>query len=239
MAQKLDEWLNGEVAELCKLPVGTLSNTFFFRDPARPNYTDYTHFFAPADGTILYQKYIYDAKDPVIEIKGKKYTLQEVMCDPDYNKPSLVIGIFMSFYDPHIIRIPYRGVIKYAHIDSIESYNMPMLAVEKDLLRKVVNPNNLGYLKNNERMKISVESNPLNYQYTMCLIADEDVDVIAPFKEQQEFCNQNERFGLVRWGSQTELILPFDDRFEFELCQEDHTHVQAGLDPLVQLKFNL
>ena len=38
MAQKLEDWLNGEVAELSKLPVGELSNTFFFRDPLRPTY---------------------------------------------------------------------------------------------------------------------------------------------------------------------------------------------------------
>ena len=29
MAQKLEDWLNGEVKELSKLPVGDLSNTFF------------------------------------------------------------------------------------------------------------------------------------------------------------------------------------------------------------------
>ena len=33
MAQTLEDWLNGEVKELSKLPVGELSNTFFFRDP--------------------------------------------------------------------------------------------------------------------------------------------------------------------------------------------------------------
>ena len=58
MAQKLEDWLEGEVAELSKLDVGELSNTFFFRDPMRPNYIDYNHFYSPADGVILYQKYI-------------------------------------------------------------------------------------------------------------------------------------------------------------------------------------
>ena len=54
MAQTLTEWLNGEVKELQKLPVGDLSNTFFFRDPIRPNFIDHEHFYSPADGTILY-----------------------------------------------------------------------------------------------------------------------------------------------------------------------------------------
>lgn len=235
MAQKLEDWLNGEVKELSKLPVGDLSNTFFFRDPLRPNHIDWEHFYSPADGTIIYQKVV-QPDEAVVEIKGIDYTLKDVMGNDEYDKPSLVIGIFMSFYDPHIIRIPYKGVINFEHMDSIESTNIPMLAVEKDILNKVINPNNLGYLKNNERMKIEVYSSLLDYKYSMYLIADEDVNVIAPFRKQQDLCMQNDRFGLVRWGSQTELILPLDERFEFELCQEDHTHVEAGLDPLVSIK---
>ena len=47
MAEKLEDWLNGEVAELSKLSVGELSNTFFFRDPLRSTYIDHEHFYSP------------------------------------------------------------------------------------------------------------------------------------------------------------------------------------------------
>ena len=133
MAEKLEDWLNGEVAELSKLSVGELSNTFFFRDPLRSTLIDYKHFYSPADGTILYQK-IVQPGEQVLEIKGIDYTIQDVMGDKDYNQPSLVIGIFMSFYDVHINRIPYGGVLKYKRLEPIESTNKPMLAVEKDIL---------------------------------------------------------------------------------------------------------
>ncbi len=33
MAQTLQEWLSTEVKQLQKMPVGELSNVFFFRDP--------------------------------------------------------------------------------------------------------------------------------------------------------------------------------------------------------------
>jgi len=46
---------------------------------------------------------------------------------------------------------------------------------------------------------------------------------------------QNERFSLIRWGSQVDLILPLDERFDFELCLEDHMHVEAGLDKLIKI----
>ena len=87
MAQYLEDWLDGEVEELSKIPVGELSNVFFFRDPLRPNYIDFEHFYSPADGTILYQKFITDPTEPVVEIKGMNYTLQDVVGDKDYNTP--------------------------------------------------------------------------------------------------------------------------------------------------------
>ena len=237
MAEKLEDWLAGEVAELSKLPVAELSNTFFFRDPVRPTYIDNEHFYSPADGTILYQK-IVQPGEQVLEIKGIDYTIQDVMGDKDYNKSSLVVGIFMSFYDVHINRIPYGGVLKYKSLEPIESTNKPMLAVEKDILNKVINPNNMDYLKYNERMSNQIYVPSLDYTYHIIQIADEDVNVIAPFKKQQDLCTQNERFSLIRWGSQVDLVLPLDDRFEFEILLDETMHVNAGLDKLIKIKRN-
>ena len=238
MAQYLEDWLDGEVEELSKLPIGELSNVFFFRDPLRPNYIDFEHFYSPADGTILYQKFIKDSTEPVVEIKGMNYTLQDVIGDKDYNVPSLVIGIFMSFYDVHINRIPYGGVLTYKPLDPIESTNKPMLAVEKDILNAAINPNNMDYLKFNERMYNKIYVPSLDYTYHLVQIADEDVNVIAPFtNKQHDVFAQNERFSLIRWGSQVDLVLPLDERFDFELVLEDTMHVNAGLDKLVKINF--
>ena len=130
MAQKLEEWLDTEVEAMQKYSVGELSNTYFFRDPLRPNFIDYEHFYSPADGVILYQKFIEKANDPILEVKGIDYTLQDILGDKHYDKPSLVIGIFMTFYDVHINRIPYGGRLTYRKLDPIQSVNIPMLAVE-------------------------------------------------------------------------------------------------------------
>ena len=74
MAEKLEDWLNGEVKELSKMPVGELSNNFFFRDPIRPTYIDNEHFYSPADGTILYQKIVQQCEEllPSSTSKGSK-----------------------------------------------------------------------------------------------------------------------------------------------------------------------
>ena len=238
MAKYLEDWLDTDVAEAEKLSIGQLSNQFFFRDPIRPNYIDYEHFYSPADGTILYQKYIEDPTEPIVEIKGINYTLQDALCDKTYNKPSLVIGIFMSFYDVHINRIPYGGVLSYKPIDAIESTNKPMLATEKDIFNGKINPANLEYLKYNERMWNKFYSPSLDYTYYLIQIADEDVNVISHFtNDQNDLFAQNERFSLIRWGSQVDLILPLDNRYDFELVLEDTMHVQAGIDKLVHILF--
>jgi phosphatidylserine decarboxylase len=236
MAKPLDKWLNTDAKKYIKMNIGDLSNTFFFRDPSRSSFVNNEYFFSPADGTILYQKFIQDCNEPIIEIKGINYNLKDVMGDPDYDQPSLVIGIFLSFYDVHINRIPYGGILTYESMDCIESTNKPMLAVEKDLLNKVINPNNMEYLKNNERMFNKIYSPSLDYEYYVIQIADEDIDVICPFKPYQNaLFTQNERFSLVRWGSQVELVLPLSEKFNFELCQPDTYHVEGGLDELVRI----
>ena len=126
-----------------------------------------------------------NATDPVVEIKGVDYTLQDVLGNKFYNQPSLVIGIFMSFYDVHINRIPYPGILQYRGLDPIESTNKPMLATEKDILNMAINPNNMEYLKYNERMLNKIYSPQLDYTYFLVQIADEDVNVIAPFINDQ------------------------------------------------------
>ena len=143
----------------------------------------------------------------------------------------------MSFYDVHINRIPYGGVIKYKNLEPIESTNKPMLAVEKDLLNKVINPNNMDYLKYNERMSNQIYVPSLDYTYHIIQIADEDVNVIAPFKKQLDLCTQNERFSLIRWGSQVDLVLPLDKRYTFDLLLDETMHINAGLDKLIKINY--
>jgi phosphatidylserine decarboxylase len=143
----------------------------------------------------------------------------------------------MSFYDVHINRIPYGGYLSYKAIDAIESMNKPMLATEKDIFNGAINPNNLEYLKYNERMWNKIYSPSLDYTYYLIQIADEDVNVIAPFTTtQNDLFVQNERFSLIRWGSQVDLVLPLDERFDFELCLEDTIHIEAGIDKLIKIK---
>jgi len=236
MIKTIKEWVNSDVKKLKKKGVKEISTLHFFRDPIRPNFIDSNLIFPSTDGTIMHHKIVEDPTEPILEVKGLKYTLQDVLCDPDYNKPSIVLEIFLSFYDVHVARIPYSGFLKYKYTDPIKSYNLPMLEVEQSLLKQMVNHEAMiPYLKNNEKLIAEIYNPRLNYKYYTALIADQDVDVIAIFNtDQNEYYQTNNRFAQIRYGSQSTLILPLDERFDFEFLIEPHVHIET-VDPLFKI----
>lgn len=236
MAKTLKEWIDTDVSKVRDKPMRWLSEEYFFRDPNRAIYSDSSYFFAPADGIILYADVV-QADASIVDIKGKSYSLQDAMRKKEYTKESLVIGIFMTFYDVHINRIPYSGHLTYVELDTISSYNLPMLDVEKNLIDAVTpNVSEAEYLFSNQRILNTVFSMELGQEYYILQIADYDVDCITPFdlKQNRSF-SQNQRFSQIRYGSQVDLIIPLSNNYEFISLVDVGMHVEAGVDPIVKI----
>jgi len=236
MPKTLREWLNTEVKEVSTKPLRWLSEQYFFRDPARPMFSNTNFFYPPADGIILYAKQV-SPDQSIIDIKGKPYSLKTAMRDNDYDKESLVIGIFMTFYDVHINRLPYAGRLSYKELESINTYNYPMIDVEKDIINEIAPfTNNAEYLFNNQRVLNRIYNMDLQQYYYVLQIADYDVDCITPYRlKQNQPLAQNQRFSQIRYGSQVDLIIPLSEGFEFEPLIDAGMHVEAGMDPLVKV----
>jgi len=236
MAKELHDWLETEVRPYQEKPISWISQFHFFRDPIRPAYSDLSYFFSPADGIIVYQKEA-APDEAIIEIKGKPYSLRDAMRDEHYNSPSLVIGIFMTFFDVHVNRIPYPGQLSYKELDPIDTYNHAMLDVEKSIFDELRIPiEAMGYLHHNQRMVNRVFCSELGQSYYILQIADYDVDCVTPFDlKQNQAAAQGERFSMVRYGSQVDLIIPLSNRFKFTPMQKTGCHVEAGLDPLIKV----
>ena len=236
MARTLKDWLETEVQPFRDKSISWISQYHFFRDPIRPTYSDLSYFFSPADGIILYQQTA-RPDECIVRIKGRAYCLRDALRDADYNVPSLVIGIFMTFFDVHVNRIPYPGLLSYKELDSIDTYNHPMLDVEKSILQDLrVSTESLEYLHHNQRVVNRIRSAALGQCYYVLQIADYDVDCITPFNLKQNHpVGQGERFSTVRYGSQVDLIVPLSSRFDFTTVQNIGDHVEAGVDPLIRL----
>jgi phosphatidylserine decarboxylase len=237
MAKDLKNWIKKEVTPYLKRDPGWLSGEHFLRDPKRPNFIDSGYMFAPADGVIIYQKYV-RPEESLVEIKGVNYTLKTALQDPEFNQNCYVIGIFMTFYNVHINRVSYPGFLSYQELSPILSHNLPMLSEENKLLEEILDFSKAEYMHTNQRTVNTIFAPRLKQHYYILQIADYDVDSILPFKrEQNRSFYQNERFSIVRWGSQCDLIIPESTLFKFEFTQKIGMVIEAGLDTLVKITF--
>ncbi|GGM70504.1 hypothetical protein GCM10012275_46110 [Longimycelium tulufanense] len=237
MAKSLQEWVEDEVREVQGKSLAWLSQYHFFRDPIRPAYIDPYYFFSPADGIILYQNVV-AADGCLVDIKGRSYSVRDALRDPSYEDASLVIGIFMTFFDVHVNRVPYSGRLSYRELDPIGTLNLPMLDVEKGLLEELrITTDKAEYLHNNQRVVNRFDNPDLGQPYYVLQVADYDVDAITPFElKQNQFASQGDRFSQIRYGSQVDLIIPLSEHFELLPLQRPGDHVEAGIDPLVHIR---
>jgi phosphatidylserine decarboxylase len=238
VAKPLERWIAEDVAPVRDQPLSWLSEQYFFRDPGRPTYCDPAYFFAPADGIVLYQRVV-EPDEAILDIKGRPYSLRDAMQEPSYDRPSMVIGIFMTFYDVHINRMPYPGRLSYRLLDRIDTLNHPMLDAEKAIIDQLRVPEHeTDYLHYNQRVLNTVHSPHLTDPYFILQIADYDVDRITPFQlRQHEPLQQGRRFSQIRYGSQVDLIVPLSPRYELAAIHEAGTHVEAGIDPVITIEW--
>ncbi|GAA1288530.1 phosphatidylserine decarboxylase [Saccharothrix xinjiangensis] len=236
MAKPLDEWVKDDVSPLADRSTAWLSQFHFFRDPHRPRFVDPARFFSPADGVIVYQRVV-EPDEPLVEIKGGAYTVRQALRAPGYRHRSLVIGIFMTYYDVHVNRIPYAGRLSYRRLEALDTYNRPMLDVENDILDLLrVDLSGAEYLHRNQRVVNRVLSARLRQPYYLLQVADHAVDCVLPFELTQNVPRaQGARFSQIRYGSQVDLVIPLSPHLEFEPLRDVTDHVEAAVDPLVRV----
>jgi len=237
MAKSLTEWVTTEVQGLQHKPVSWLSQYHFFRDPCRPTFSNTSYFLSPADGIILYQKTV-EPDESIIDIKGKAYSLRDAIRDKAYDKRSLVIGIFLTFFDVHICRVPFPGRLSHRELEAIDTFNHPMIDLEDALLNDLhIAPHSLEYLHYNQRMVNRVYAPQLKQSYYILQIADYDIDSILPFRlKQNQPYAQGQRFSQIRYGSQVDLIVPLSGDYGLSTVQPTGFHVEAGADALIRVE---
>jgi len=207
------------------------------RDPFRPLYIDKEIMLSPADGFVLYHG-IYKPDEDILNVKGGEYTVNTLLRE-EIKEPCLAIGIFMTVIDVHVNRVPTNGFVKYEKLPCLKVTNLSMRPVEKDILDNLkLDHDVMRYAFFNEAMKNEILVPYLKQCYYILQIADFEVDVIVPFNIQNTFYTQGERFSLVRFGSQVDLIIPFRNGTRYKCLIPDDGeiyHVKAGLDQLVRI----
>lgn len=180
----------------------------FYRDPERvaPDRDD--AIVSPADGTVLYVHHSSNGELPVATKHGRNYTLRELTGTPLQIQSAIVIGIGMSFLDVHVNRAPIAG-----RIASLRRF-----------------PGLFGSLRDphmifaNERVTTVIENG--DFQVAVVQIASRLVRQIASFVNEGQEVSLGQRIGVIRLGSQVDLVLPAVEGLRVTVCPGEH--VTAG-----------
>jgi phosphatidylserine decarboxylase len=181
----------------------------FYRDPDRtPPAGDGGVVVSPADGTVIYVRRSIGGRLPRSTKLGRDYTLDELTRTPLHRGDAVVIGIALSFLDVHVNRAPVAGRIleQCHHPGRFASLRRPEAVLE------------------NERATIVLESD--SREVAVVLIASRLVRRIVTFLEQGAHVDLGQRIGVIRFGSQVDLVLPDDGELAIAVAAGDR--VVAG-----------
>ena len=181
----------------------------FSRDPERVSPAESGSILSPADGKIIYIESLEDGRFPISVKKGKNIPLTEFTGESFPLERGFQIGIMMSFLDVHINRAPIAG--KVARIKRVPGVFHSLKHMDS--------------LLENERV-FSIIDGP-GIRVGLVQIASRLVRRIVPFIKEGEVVRQGERIGMIRFGSQVDLLIP--NRADLLMASSVGDYVKAGV----------
>jgi phosphatidylserine decarboxylase len=205
---------------------------WFFRNPPRippPG----ENLVSPADGTVVYASLLKPHQDVVTIKQGVSARLTDIVRE-DLSQPKLLIGIFMSPFNVHYNRIPLAGRVAAVKHHPANPRNLPMLAMHwRTLLRRPPLYRQSRHIIENERTVTRVESTfkGARLSYYVVQIAGWSVAGIDSYVRVGEAVSKGKIFGMIRIGSQVDLVLPYQPGMDLLVKPGDR--VRAGETTLV------
>ena len=208
-------------------------HVWFFRNPERAP-PGAEGLLSPADGTVVYVKKVAPGEDVVVIKQGLSATVKDIMRE-DFDQAKLVIGIFMSPFDVHYNRAPLAAKIGFVHRHPASGGNAFMTEMH---WRSVLglSPRYAGsvHIVQNERAVTqfvgSYRGEPLAAYVVQ--IGARTVNGIESYYAPGQSVARAATFGMIRVGSQVDLILPW--REGFEVLAQEGDRVVAGETILVR-----
>jgi phosphatidylserine decarboxylase len=206
---------------------------WFFRNPSRTA-PEAPGLLSPADGTVVYVKRVEPGADVVVIKRGLAATVQDLMRE-DFGQAKLVIGIFMSPFDVHYNRAPLDATIGFVKRHAALGENVHMGPMHwRSLLG--IEPRYEGsmHIVQNERAVTQFVSEyrgePLSLYVVQ--IGALTVNGIDSYFTPGQFVSRGATFGMIRIGSQVDLIVPWRSGFAVKVRPGDT--VKAGETILVE-----
>lgn len=179
----------------------------FFRNPRRVIPGSPNDIVSPADGRIIYIKELEKNQEPVTVKKMRIANISEITKTDILNQPCYLIGIAMTLFDVHYNRAPIDGEIIF--IKHTEGTAIGLNTPSSTL----TNERNTVVFKREDGVMAGIVQ-----------IAARGVRRCIIMAKEGQMVNRGEIIGKIRWGSQTDLIIPRNS----EILVREGEQVHAG-----------
>jgi phosphatidylserine decarboxylase len=208
-------------------------HVWFFRNPPRQP-PAVTGILSPADGTVVYVKRVAPGEDVVVIKEGLAATVKDILKE-DEPAPKNVVGIFMSPFDVHYNRAPVAGRVSTIRHYPAEGENLYMGMMHlRTLLNWLPLYGGSPHIVQNERTVTRFEGEyrgaPLPAYVVQ--IGSRGVNGIESHYAVGDVVERGAIFGMIRIGSQVDLIVPARDDLAIEV--EPGDTVRAGETILIR-----
>jgi phosphatidylserine decarboxylase len=176
---------------------------FFFRDPERASPDAPDKIVSPADGRVVYIKRVEQGRFP-FAVKGRhSIPLQEFSSVNLIPDSGWQIGIAMNFLNVHVNRSPIAGT----------------LTMLRAIPGKFASLKHIGSLLENERVLMVTEGQHMKVGIVQ--IASRLVRRIVPYVKEGDQIAQGQRVGMIRFGSQVDLLIAERDGLQINVAVGD------------------
>lgn len=200
---------------------------WFFRDPPRAPPAQ-AGFVSPADGTVVYVKRAAPGEKVWVIKEGLAASVEDIVRE-DIDRPKLVVGVFMSPLDVHYNRAPFDARVAFIRRHPGRGPNAHMGEMHlRSLLGLEPRYSGSVHLVQNERTVTALEGEygGQALRAYVVQIGAKTVNGIDSYFAPGERVARGQTFGMIRVGSQVDLVLPWSERLEVLVKEGDR--VRAG-----------
>ena len=182
---------------------------WFWRNPPRKIPLG-EHFLSPADGTVVYVKRAAPSEAIIVCKQGKTASINDIVRE-ELDQPKILIGVFMSPFSVHYNRAPIGATLVYKREYPAEGKNLCMGSMHwRSMFGRLPIYANSPHITQNNRA-VSRWQGRFRGQDISCYIVQiggGTVHGIDIYPEVGRRLEQGEIFGMIRIGSQVDLIVP-------------------------------
>ena len=228
----LEKWINSkEVLFYKKLSIQQILGLYSHRSPTRAVFRDSKAFFTPCDGTVLHVKEV-NPLDCSLEKQGKQYCLEELLSRQLVNRSYFVIGLFMSFYNVPVIRVPSDSfLLSISYLKPVSLLRTSFRGVKSGNEKEgVIKSSEESYL----RQRVVYEFvDSKGFVYWILIITDYEKDSVFTLSESKSFLFQGQPFAKVLLASRVEVIVPKIETLKVNLGLRELCCVRSPEDKLM------